>query len=81
MVYVLAAMFFASPLAALGYFILSLSEYLSCRKRNKMNPGSVDGEVLRTKKDALIVSSVLFGFLTAVVVGFILVTSTAVIYM
>lgn len=81
MVYLLAAVFFAAPLAALGYFILSLSEYLSCRKRNKLAPGSVHEEELRSKKITLIVAAAVFGVLLAVILGFILVLATAVIYM
>lgn len=81
MMYVMGFLYFASPVGAIVFFVLSLCQYLSVKKRNRHQPGSVSPEILRSRKIMLIVSSVIFGVLAVVVIAFIVLLSTAVAFM
>ncbi len=66
--YFTAALFYAIPVAAIGFFIFSLCRFLSARKQNKLQPGSIDQQVFTSRKTMMIVSSVILGILVAIVI-------------
>lgn len=77
MAYLIQFLFWAIPLGAIAFFIVSLILYL----RAKRQPDSVSGEKLKTRKFLLVVSSVIAGVLAAVVIGFIALMFLAVAFM
>lgn len=77
MAYLIQFLFWAIPLGAIAFFIVSLILYL----RAKCQPDSVSAEKLKTRKFLLVVSSVIAGVLAAVVIGFIALMFLAVAFM
>lgn len=73
--------FFGIPVVFLLLFGDSLYLFLSAKKKNKANPGSVSESELKKRKTFLIISSVLCGMFLAVVLGFIAIMFMAVAYM
>ena len=71
MLYFIQFLYFAIPVAAILFFIVSLCLFLSARKQNKQQPGSVSAQTLRKRKIMLIVSSVIAGVFAAIVIAFI----------
>lgn len=69
------------PAAAIAFFIVSLCLYISARRKNKAQPGSISLQTLNTRKIMLIISSVIFGVLALVVIGFIALMFMAVAFM
>jgi len=78
MVYLL---FYGLPLAAVVFFAVSLILFLSARRQNRREPGSVDPLTLHTRRLMLIVSSVIAGVFAAVVIAFAVLLFTAVAFM
>lgn len=74
-------MFFGIPLAALGFWVVSMLLYFPAKKQEKQVPGSVEPSKLRTYKFMFIVSSVIAGILLTVVVGFMALMFMAVAFM
>ena len=81
MLYFVQFLYFAIPVAAILFFIVSLCLFLSSRKQNKQQPGSVSAQTLRKRKIMLIVSSVIAGVLAAIVIAFIALLYMAVAFM
>lgn len=81
MLYFIQFLYFAIPIAAILFFIVSLCLFLSARKQNKQQPGSVSAQTLRKRKIMLIVSSVIAGVLAAIVIAFIALLYMAVAFM
>lgn len=81
MLYFIQFLYFAIPVAAILFFIVSLCLFLSARKQNKQQPGSVSAQTLRKRKIMLIVSSVIAGVLAAIVIVFIALLYMAVAFM
>lgn len=81
MLYFIQFLYFAIPVAAILFFIMSLCLFLSARKQNKQQPGSVSAQTLRKRKIMLIVSSVIAGVLAAIVIAFIALLYMAVAFM
>lgn len=81
MLYSIQFLYFAIPIAAILFFIVSLCLFLSARKQNKQQPGSVSAQTLRKRKIMLIVSSVIAGVLAAIVIAFIALLYMAVAFM
>lgn len=81
MLYFVQFLYFAIPVAAILFFIVSLCLFLSARKQNKQQPGSVSAQTLRKRKIMLIVSSVIAGVLAAIVIAFIALLYMAVAFM
>lgn len=81
MLYFVQFLYFAIPVAAILFFIVSLCLFLSARKHNKQQPGSVSAQTLRKRKIMLIVSSVIAGVLAAIVIAFIALLYMAVAFM
>ena len=81
MLYFIQFLYFAIPVAAILFFIVSLCLFLSARKQNKQQPGSVSAQTLRKRKIMLIVSSVIAGVFAAIVIAFIAVLYMAVAFM
>lgn len=77
MAFLIQFLFWAVPLGAIAFFIVSLILYL----RAKRQPDSVSREKLKTRKFLLVVSSVIAGVLAAVVIGFIALMFLAVAFM
>ncbi len=74
-------LYFAIPVAAIVFFIVSLCLYLCGRKRSRLQPGSVSDRRLNFLKWLLIVSSVIAGVLAAVVIAFMALMFMAVAFM
>lgn len=81
MLYLMEFLYFAIPIAAIIFFVVSLCLYLSAKKQNKLQPGSVSAQTLRSRKIMLIVSSVIAGVLAVVVIAFIVLLFMAVAFM
>lgn len=81
MLYLMEFLYFAIPAAAIIFFVVSLCLYLSARKQNKRQPGSVSPRTLKNRKIMLIVSSVIAGVLAAIVIAFIALMFMAVAFM
>ena len=73
--------FYAIPIASLIFFILSLYGFLSVRRKNKLEPGSIDAQTLKNKKIIFILASVIFGIMVAIVIALIVLISMAVSFM
>ena len=73
--------FYAIPIASLIFFILSLYWFLSVRRKNKLEPGSIDAQTLKNKKIIFILASVIFGIMVAIVIALIVLISMAVSFM
>lgn len=73
--------YFAIPVAALAFFVVSLMLFLSARKKNKILPGSVDEGTMRIRKAMMIVSAVVAGILIVITVGFALLLTMSISYM
>ena len=73
--------FFTIPIASFIFFVCSLISFFTAKSRNKHSPGSYSMEELRIKKIALIVSSVIFGVILTVIIGFIVLLYSAVAFM
>ena len=78
---ILKYLFINAPLAVLIFFICSLVAYISAKKKNKAAPGTYTPEQITTRKILLIVSSVILGVIVAIIVGFMALLATAVIFM
>lgn len=74
-------LFFAIPLAILGFFAVSLIRYLSARKQERELPGSIPPQDMKTRKVLLIISAVIAGALVAMVIGLIALLYMAVAFM
>lgn len=81
MLYLMEFLYFAIPAAAIIFFVGSLCLYLSAKKQNKRQPGSVSSQTLKSRKIMLIVSSVIAGVLAAIVIAFIALMFMAVAFM
>lgn len=65
----------------IGWFIVSLSEYISIKKRSKRSPEVFTKFQIAVKLVSLIVSSVFLALLLMVVIGFIALMSGAIAFM
>lgn len=79
--YLTTALFCGIPIAAIVFFVVSLCRFLSASKRNKLQPGSVDEQTIKTRKILLIVASVIAGILVAIVLSMVALLYMAVIFM
>ena len=73
--------FFGMPLFTTVWFVVSLCRYLSAKKKNKQNPGTVPQKELRSRKILLILTAVLAGVFLAILLGLIAMAYMAVAYM
>lgn len=74
-------LFYAIPIGSIVFFIQSLINYISARKKYRYETGSISKEELDKRKILLIVSSVIMGVLAAVVIGFAVLLFMAIAYM
>lgn len=81
MLYVMQFFYYAIPVAAVVFFVVSLVLFLSAKRQEAQAPGSVDATRLKTLKWLLIVSSIIAGVLLLVVVAFVALMFMAVAYM
>jgi len=79
--YIISALYYLIPAAALAVFVVSLISFLSAKKKNKQTPGTYSDDQMITKRICLIVSSVILGILAVVVIGFIVLMMVAVTFM
>ena len=61
---------FSMPVGIVVWFIISLSRFVSAKRQNKINPNTFSKSQITTRKVMLIVSSVLFGILVSLLLGF-----------
>ena len=71
MLYLMEFLYFAIPVAAIIFFVVSLCMYLSAKKQNKRQPGSVSSQTIKNRKILLILSSVISGVLVTILIAFI----------
>lgn len=81
MFYFMSFMFFAIPIAAIVFFIITLNLYRSAKNQNKENPGSISIEKMESRKDMLLGASLFMGGAVAVVIGNILITYLPISFM
>lgn len=81
MLYLMEFLYFAIPVAAIIFFVVSLCMYLSAKKQNKRQPGSVSSQTIKNRKILLIVSSVIAGVLVTILIAFIALLFMAVAFM
>lgn len=66
--------FYAIPIAAIVFFIVSLILYFSAKNKNKQAPGTYSESQMKNRKTLLTISSAIAGVLAAVVIGLALLT-------
>ncbi len=76
-----ALLFYAVPLAALVFFVVSLVRFIIAKNKYKRFPESFDERNLSKLRMLLIISSVIIGVLLAIVIGFAALLTMAVAYM
>lgn len=81
MLYLLNALYFLIPAAAILFFAISLGMYLYARHKNKRGPGTYTEGQIKTRLICLIISSVIAGILALVVIVFMLLLFMAVAFM
>ncbi len=81
MIYLTQAFFWLVPTTALVGFIVTLCMYLAAKRKSKREPGSVGECVLKSRRNALIVCSVVFGLVVAMVAALVIMLYTAVAFM
>ena len=81
MFYLLQALYYLIPAAAILFFIISLIVYLSAVRKNKRTPGIYTAGQMKVRLICLIVSSVIAGILAFVVLGFMVLLFMAVAFM
>ncbi len=78
---IIEVMFFAIPVVAALFFVVSLICFCHARRKNKLHPGSFSHSQILTRKILLIVSSVILGLIAAIIVGLVILLYTAVAFM
>ena len=81
MIYLTQAFFWMVPTAALVGFIVTLCMYVSTKRKSKREPGSVGECVLKARRNAFIVCSVVFGLIVAMIAALVILLYTAVAFM
>ena len=79
--YIMQGIYYAIPVAAVVFFVVSLVLFLSAKRQESQAPGSVDATRLKTLKFLLIVSSIIAGVLLLVVLAFMALMFMAVAFM
>ena len=79
--YIISALYYIIPAAALIFFGISLFRYHYAKYKNKRTPGTYSPDRIRSRKICLIVSSVIAGSLAVVVLAFIGLLMMAVAFM
>lgn len=74
-------LFYAMPMVVILFFVFSLVCFISAKRKNKKQPGSVRPEEIKWRKTLLIVASVVMAVFLAVVIGLIALLATAVAFM
>ena len=74
-------LFSIAPVAAIVFFICSLVAYIGAKRKNASEPNSFTSEQIRKRKTLLIVSSIIFGVLLALIFGIIALLAVAIIFM
>lgn len=73
--------FFAIPVAAIIFFLISLCSFLSAKKKIKLQPDSIHMQEFKTRKLMMIISSIVAGVLVTVVICFCILLASAITYM
>ena len=81
MLYLIEFLYFAIPVSAVIFFVVSLCQYVSAKKQNKRQPGSVSPQIVKSRRIRLILSSVIAGVLVTVVLAFTALLFMAVAFM
>lgn len=76
-----ALLLFAIPVAVIVFFLVSLKKYRAAKARCTQDPTPADLEELKKRKSLLIAASVTAAVLTAIVIGLIILVSSAIAYM
>ena len=79
--YIISALYYIIPAAALIFFGISLFRYCYAKHKNKRTPGTYSEEQMKSRKIFLIVASVIAGILAVVVLAFIGLLMMAVAFM
>lgn len=74
-------LFGSIPVAAIVFFVVSLIRYRSAKELNKQTPDTFSEEQMKSRRDLMIISSVIAGILAAVVIVFVCMMFMAVAYM
>ncbi len=81
MIYLTQAFFWLVPTAALVGFIVTLCAYIAAKRKNKREPGSIGECVLKSRRNAFIVCSVVFGLVVAMIAALLIMLFTAIAFM
>lgn len=79
--YIISALYYIIPAAALVFFIISFARWRDAKEQNKRTPGTYSPEQMKSRKICLIVASVIAGILAVVVLAFIGLLMMAVAFM
>jgi len=79
--YIISALYYIIPAAALIFFGISLFRYCYAKHKNKRTPGTYSPEQMNSRKIFLIVASIIAGILAVVVLAFIGLLMMAVAFM
>ncbi|MBR3868891.1 MAG: hypothetical protein IKM66_06200 [Clostridia bacterium] len=64
------SVFYAVPIAAVLFFIVSLVRYFVAKNKNKQAPDTYSESQIKSRKSLLIISSAIAGVLAAVIIIF-----------
>ncbi len=78
---IFAVLYMTIPALLLVFLGISLYRYASARKREKRAPGSVSPQVLKNRRNTLIVAATLVGVMLVVFVGFMILLILSIAYM
>lgn len=81
MLYLIQLLYYAIPVAAIIFFVTSLVRYISAKKRNKRQPGSVSARKMSILGWTLVVASVIMGVFLIVIIAFCALMFMAVAFM
>lgn len=73
--------FLSVPVIAIIYFIISLVNYQSAKKKNKQIPDTYNKEDMKTRKKHLIISACVAGILFAIIIAFVCLFFIGIAYM
>lgn len=74
-------LFGSIPVAAIVFFVVSLLRYRSAKKSNMQTPGTYSKEQMKSRRELMIISSVIAGILVAVVIAYVCLVFLAVAFM
>lgn len=81
MFYLESIKYYLGFILSIVFFVVTLVMYYRAKKQNKKNPGTYTEMQIQSRKALLIASSVIFGLIAVVVIGYIALLMMVVAFM